>query len=122
MGVERHDDRIARAHRDRLTAPEPASAAAGNDVAVRAHDVDALAVCVLSGPAALADVVIERESCFEHMRGWALDFTQNRDLLGFLGDDQLVAVLDQYIVTPARSAIENASNVDDEPADGLGGA
>src|ERR1700722_13623877 len=119
LGVERHDDRVARLDFRRLRAPEPAVSLPRTHVAICAHDIYSLAVRLLRGPAAPRDVFIAADSRFIHVRGGTLHFTQDRDLLGLLRNQQLVAVSDHDVVGHARGSLDHPSDIYDETADRL---
>src|ERR1700675_3715866 len=86
FSIERHDDRIVGTDLGRLRTPEPTPALSRNDIAVRAHDIDALPVRLLRDPAALGNVVVPGQTGLIYMRDRALYFTQDGDFFRLLRD------------------------------------
>ena len=99
---------------------EPAAAAVGNDAAVRADDVDRLVVGLLRGAARLLDVVLERPLRRPDVRRRVRHFADHGHFLGELGDDQLIAVLEDDVVAGTVGfELITLFEIDDQPTDGL---
>src|SRR3569832_1595456 len=114
--IHRHHDGIARLDTLRPSA-KPRTRRACQHRAIGAHDVDALFVRLLGGPAALVDVIVAREAALVEVRGWVKHLADHRYLLHGRRDHQFVLVLEHHV--RLRMAGGHRRQIDDQSPRGL---
>ena len=100
---------------------EPATRLVRDHAAIRPHHVDSTLVSPRGKPAAQRDVIIAGQAVAVKVGGRALDLAEYRHFLRCLRNQQLVSLTHDDVGRSARLAGENCGQVDDQPANRLGG-